>query len=113
MKWNSQPRAEFFVEAVSIASPTGELLMCEQVRVEVFQLASFVAGIFCQKALNSGHIVSFSERFNVAMCIAWIVQAVDTILSSCLVPNRASPPRSLTPLASCPNSRSPGFRLLT
>jgi hypothetical protein len=86
--------------------------MCEQVRVELFQLAGFVAGIFCQKALNSGHLVCFSERFNAAMCIAWMVQAVDTILSPCLVPKGASPPRSLTPVASCPNSRSPGFRLL-
>ena len=87
--------------------------MCEQVRVELFQLASFVAGIFCQKALNSRHLVSFNERFNVAMCIAWIVQAVAYYLVSGPVPNPASPPRSLTPLASCPNSSSPGFRLLT
>ncbi len=78
--------------------------MCEQVRVERFQLASFVVGIFCQKALNSGHFVTFSERFNAAMCIAWIVQTVDTNLSPGLVPKRASPPRSLTPIASCPNN---------
>jgi hypothetical protein len=81
MKWNSQPRAEFFVEAVSIAfTKTGDLLMYEQVRVELFQLASFVAGSFCQKR-RTADLVSCSERFNVAMCIAWIVQAVDTILS--------------------------------
>ena len=84
--------------------------MCEQVRVERFQLAGFVVGIFCQKALNSGHFVTFSERFNAAMCIAWIVQTVDTNLSPGLVPKRASPPRSLTPIASCPNSSSPGFQ---
>jgi hypothetical protein len=65
--------------------------MCEQVRVELFQLASFVAGIIL--ALNNRHLVSFNfnERFNVAMCIAWIVQAVAYYLVSW---SRAQPSES-------------------